>query len=455
MNDNYNTTFDQLGEFVADVMAAKRVPGVAVGILYKGETYTAGFGVTNVEHPLPVTGDTLFQIGSITKTFTGTAMMRLVEMGKLDLDATVRAYVPDFKLGDEKAASQATIRHILTHTGGWVGDYFDDTGAGDDASAKYVANMADLEQLAPLGTVYSYNNSGFCLAGHIIEQITGQSYQAALKELIFEPLGLENCYFDPGDVITHCFAVGHQVQAQKAQVARPWPLPRAVYPAGGITCHVKDLLRYARFHLGDGTAQDETRLLESGSISQMQSPHVTIRRNEFWGLSWSIEDVNGTRTISHGGGTVGQVSQLTLVPEHDFAIVIFSNADEGVSLTQDASRWALKQYLELETTDPTPIESSVEELAPYVGRYARPFVEAELGILGGKLVGQLTYKQGFPIKDSPPPPAPPPMSLALYKPDHLLVLDGAYKDMRADIVRKADGSIGWLRMGRIHKKVEG
>ena len=151
---------------------------------------------------------------------------------------------------------------------------------------------------------------------------------------------------------------------------------------------------------------------------------------------------------------MGQVSLLTLVPEHDFAIAIFTNADEGGSLTQDVNRWALREYLELETTDPTPIESSVEELAPYVGRYARPFSEIELGILGGKLVAQLTYKQGFPSKDSPPLPSPPPMSLALYEPDHLLVLDGPYKDSQADIVRKPDGSIGWLRVGRIHRKVE-
>ncbi|MCP4540490.1 MAG: beta-lactamase family protein [Chloroflexi bacterium] len=454
MNDSYDTSFEQLSEFVTDAMTTKRIPGVAVGILHQGKTYTTGFGVTNVNHPLPVTDETLFQIGSITKTFTGTAIMRLVEMGKLDLDAMVRTYVPDFKLADEKAASQATIRHIFTHTGGWVGDFFDDTGVGDDASAKYVANMTDLEQLAPIGTVYSYNNSGFCLAGYIIEQVTGQSYQTALKELVLESLGLENCYFDPGDVITYRFAVGHQLQDQEAQVARPWPLPRAVYPAGGIVCHVKDLLHYAQFHLGNGVTEDETRLLTPESMSQMQSPHVTIRGTESVGLTWFIENVNGTRLLLHSGGTIGQVSLLTLVPEHDFAIAIFTNADEGGSLTQDVSRWALREYLELEITDPTPVESSVEELAPYVGRYARPFSEIELGILGGKLVAQLTYKQGFPDKDSPLPPPPPPMSLALYEPDHLLVLDGPYKDSRGDIVRKPDGSIGWLRVGRIHKKVE-
>jgi CubicO group peptidase (beta-lactamase class C family) len=451
MSASHEANWDRLGEFVAKVMKEKGIPGVAVGILHKGEIATAGFGVTNVNHPLPVTDETLFQIGSITKTFTGTAIMRLVEMGKLDLNATVRTYVPDFKVADETAASQATIRHLLTHMGGWVGDFFHDTGAGDDALAKYVADMASLEQLAPLGTVWSYNNAGFSLAGYIIEVVTGQSYEVALKELVLEPLGLKNCYFAPGDVMIHRFAVGHNVTEEGPKVAIPWPLPRSSYPAGGITCHVKDLLRYARFHLGDGRADDEIRLLSPQSMVQMQSPQVTIWGNEAWGLTWAVNKIDGVRQIWHGGSTTGQVSLLTLIPEHGFAIAILTNADRGESVTREVSRWALKQYLGLEITDPTPIESSKEELAPYVGRYSRPFADIELGMLGGKLVAQITYKGSFPTEDSPRPPDPPPMSLALCEKDRLLVLDGLFKGTTAEIVRKSDGSIGWLRAGlRLH-----
>lgn len=451
MSASHEANWKDLGEFVSKLIEEKGVPGVAVGILHQGETAVAGFGVTNVDHPLPVTDKTLFQIGSITKTFTGTAVMRLVEKGKLDLNATVRTYLPDFKVADERAASQATIRHLLTHMGGWVGDFFDDTGAGDDALAKYVANMADLEQLAPLGTVWSYNNAGFYLAGYIIEAVTGKSYQEALKELVLEPLGLESSYFDAGDVMTHRFAVGHNVSETGAQVARPWPLPRAAYPAGGITCHAPDLLRYSQFHLGDGSIDDETRLLSTESMTQMQSPQVSIWGNMKWGLTWGINEINGTCQISHGGGTAGQISLLILIPEHKFAIVILTNANRGGAVTRDVSRWALKKYLGLESPDPSPLEVSEEELAPYVGRYSRPFMSIELGLLGGKLVAQMTYERGFPAKDSPPPPAPPPASLVLCEKDLLLVVDGPLKDAKVEVVRQPDGTIGWLRVGgRIH-----
>ena len=451
MNASHEGNWDRLNDFVAGLVKEKGIPGVAVGVLHRGGTAAAGFGVTNVDHPLPVTDETLYQIGSITKTFTGTAVMRLVERGEIELEARIRSYLPDFKVADETAASGATVRHLLTHTGGWVGDYFDDTGPGDDALAKYVANMAGLEQLAPLGTVWSYNNSGFCVAGRIVEAVTGKSFEAALRELVLDPLGLENCYFDPGDLMTRRFAVGHNVTDDVAEVALPWPLPRAAYAAGGITCHVHDLLRYARFHLGDGSADDGTRLLSPESMAEMQRPQATIWENRFWGLTWAIDDTHGARQISHGGGTTGQVSRLLLVPERDFAMAIFTNAEQGGHVTREVSKWALKHYLDVEVVEPAPIEASPEEVSSYVGRYSRPFAEIELGILGGRLVGQLTYKRGFPDLDSPPEPSPPPMTLALCGKDYLLVMDGPAKGETAEIVRKADGSVGWLRVsGRLH-----
>jgi len=440
-----------IGEFVNKVIKEKGVPGVSVGILHRGQTLTAGFGVTNMEHPLPFTDETLFQIGSITKTFTGTAIMRLIEMGKLDLESTVRTYVPDFKVSDETASSEATIRHLLTHTGGWEGDVFDDTGSGDDALAKYVTNMAELKQLAPLGTVFSYCNSGFSLAGYIIEVVTGKSYQAALKELVLDPLGLESSYFESGDVMTHRFVVGHNVTEEGCKVARPWPLPRSLYPAGGIICDVRDLLRYARFHLGDGRVNDETRLLSSESMELMQSPQVTIWRDDSVGIAWMINEIDGVRILSHSGGTTGQISLLQLIPERDFAMAILTNANRGGLVTLEMSRWALKHYLELEMPEPKSIESSEEELASYTGHYSQPYMDFDLGMLAGKLVGLWKVKGSFPTKDTPPPPQSPPMSLALCEKDRLLVLDGPTKGLRGEAIRKPDGSIGWLRFGgRIH-----
>src|SRR3954451_3962874 len=125
--------FAQLGAQVEKEMARLNVPGVAVGVIEGDKEDIATFGLTSVEQPLPITEDTLFQIGSTTKTVTATPVMRLVEAAKLDLDVPVQTYLPSLRLSDPDVASRVTLRHLLSHTGGWVGDFFLDTGTGRDA----------------------------------------------------------------------------------------------------------------------------------------------------------------------------------------------------------------------------------------------------------------------------------------------------------------------------------
>jgi CubicO group peptidase (beta-lactamase class C family) len=214
--------FEAVCEAARAAMERLHVPGAAVGITHEGEEEVAGLGVTNVVHPLPVDDETLFQIGSITKTFTGTAVMRLVEAGSLDLDEPVRTYLPELRLADEEVAQRVTTRHLLTHTGGWEGDYFDDLGAGDDALARMVAAVAELPQVTPLSEIWSYNNAGFYIAGRVVEVVSGKGFEAAISELVLEPLGLTMSFFFADDVMTHCFAVGHFIEDDEVTVARPW-----------------------------------------------------------------------------------------------------------------------------------------------------------------------------------------------------------------------------------------
>ncbi len=139
--------FENLCADTVALMTEQRVPGVSIGILYLDHLYTRGLGITNIDHPLMVDEETLFQIGSITKTFTCTLAMQLVEQGLLTLDAPVRTYLPDFRVQSEMVSANVTIRHLLTHSSNWVGDFFIDTGEGADASAIYVERMAELPQI--------------------------------------------------------------------------------------------------------------------------------------------------------------------------------------------------------------------------------------------------------------------------------------------------------------------
>jgi CubicO group peptidase (beta-lactamase class C family) len=451
--------FRGLCEQVVAAMRRLQVPGVAVGVVDGDAEHVAGFGVTNVDHPLPVDGDTLFQIGSITKTVTGTAAMRLVEQGRLDLDAPIRAYLPDLRLADAATAAGVTLRHLFSHTAGWVGDYFDDLGNGDDALAKIVDRMADLPQITPLGTIWSYNNAGFYLAGGVIEIVTGKTYEAAVQELVLGPLGMSMSCFFAADAITYRVAVGHEspyeAGAGPPKVLRPWALARTANPAGGISSTARDQLRYARFHMGDGAAADGTRLLTPESIALMQTPYVPAANDEFSGITWFLRDADGVRLVRHGGGTNGQLSVFLMAPARSFAISILTNANRGGELHREITSWALREYLGIDERPPEPLALAEEQLAAYAGRYTAAMDEIALSLGAGTLTMRITPKGGFPMKDSPAPPAPPPMRLALCGADRAVVLDEPLRDTFGEFLRAANGTIAWFRLGgRIHARSE-
>ena len=154
--------------------------------------------------------------------------------------------------------------------------------------ALMVAKVADLPQLTPLGEVWSYNNSGFYLAGRVIEAVTDQPFETAMQEMILDPLGMKQSFFFAQDVITRRFAVGHIVKEERAEVAIPWSIGRAAHPAGGLVCTAGDLFRYARFHSGDGTTEDGARLLTPESLAQMRVPQFQAGGTSKIGLTWFI-----------------------------------------------------------------------------------------------------------------------------------------------------------------------
>jgi CubicO group peptidase (beta-lactamase class C family) len=448
--------FDELVREASERMEAAGVPGAAVGVLYEAKVEAAGLGVTNVEHPLDVDEDTLFQIGSITKTFVGTAVMRLVERGEVELDAPLRTYLPDLRLADVDATERATMRHLLTHTGGWVGDYFDDLGAGDDALARMVAAMAELPQVTPLGAVWSYNNAGFYLAGRVLEHVTGKTFETAVRNLVLEPLGLERTVFFPDEVMTHRFAAGHvEDDDGKTIVARPWPIGRAAHAAGGLISTVPELLRYARFHLGDGTAEDGERLLTRESLELMRTPQVSLTEAERIGITWMLNRRGDRETAGHGGGTNGQISLLTLVPDSGLAVAVVTNHNRGGEVALAITNRALREYAGVDEPDPERLPRSEPELAEYAGRYTAALADYELTPGDGVLVAAVTPKGGFPKRDSPPLPAPPPAPLAFYGDDLVFVPEGRWKGAKGQFLRDDDGRIGWLRLGgRIHRRVQ-
>ena len=218
---------DTLSDFVAATATKFAIPGVAVGVWADGREVYACHGVTSVDNPLPVDQDTLYVLGSVTKTYTATALMRLVAEGRVELEAPVRRYVPELVLADERSAAEITVLHLLNHTSGLGWDLLIDTGEGDDALAIYVAKLAELELIAPPGTRTSYSQAGYSLLGRVIEKVVGMPYEKAIASLVLKPLGLSHSFFAPFDVMTRRFAVGHnRGEDGMLSVSRVWRGPR-------------------------------------------------------------------------------------------------------------------------------------------------------------------------------------------------------------------------------------
>ena len=415
-------------------------PGTAIGLVHEGEEHTAGVGVTSVENPLEITPETLFQIGSITKTITGTVAMVLVERGELDLDAPVRRYLPKLALADVDVAGRVTMRHLLTHTAGWVGDYFADHGAGDDALTRMLGDLPRLPQLTPLGEVWSYNNAGFYIAGRVLEVVGGAPYELLVQRLLLEPLGLEHSLFFTEDVMTRRFAAGHHPSEDgPSTVARPWAIGRAHHAAGGLSSTVLDLLRYAGFHLSDGEG-----ILTRASLDEMQRPHVAAAPTFGWvGVAWGIDAVTGVRLVHHGGGTNGQVAHLSFVPDSQTVLAVLTNGQRGGEVVQAA----LDRVVEaLGGRKPERI-AVILDPAEYLGTYRSPLLDAELARTDGGLQLIITSRGGFPTEDSPPMPSPPPVAVEFYERDRLFVPEGLAAGTEAEFLRGTDGRIAWLRFG--------
>jgi CubicO group peptidase (beta-lactamase class C family) len=412
-----------------------RVPGVAVGVLRDGEERHEAYGVTSLENPLEVTSDTRFQIGSISKTFTGTAVMYLVAEGAIDLDRPVRECVPELELADAGATAGVTMRHLLAHTGGWAGDYFDDTGWGDDAVARYVNRMKTLPQLTPLGELWSYNNAGFALAGRVVEVVTGEPFEDVVKRLVLDPLELGSTTYWPWEAMTERFVVGHVDEDGEARVARPWPVGRSAHPAGGLISTTPDLLRYARLHLDPPSP-----------LAPMQVPQAaTAEEGEWVGLTWYGEDAFGT--IRHGGGTMGQLSMLVLQPRTGFAVAVLTNHSPGGLQVIDAALTGAG----LKGPPPEPVTDA--PVAEYAGVYETPLGRVTISPKGERIRIEVEPFGGFPTRDTPAPPAPPPMEAFFYTPDRWMITGGAQHGVRGHFIRRENGEIAWLRLGgRLYRR---
>lgn len=449
-----------VAEALVAAMRQARIPGAALGILADGREEHATIGTASLSSLRPVTPETVFQIASVTKTYTATAIWRLVEQGALRLEVPVRRYLPDLRLSDAATAETVTPANLLEHTAGWFSDEVFDDGDGDDVLARYVVERLPAQpQLFGCGEFFSYSNSAFQLLGRLVEIGAGVTFHTALQRLLFDPLGVRDTLLDRAGVLGRPYADGHTampVNGQDAVVVQtPVWLPRCIDPAGGIWSTTRDVLRYARAHFGES---DGAELLAPASLRAMQEAAVAVPGFDLhMGRSWFVEEVAGVRTIFHNGDTSGQHAVLFAVPDARFAFVALLNGQPGAGVALAAldaalshspglgelsGRVGLMRAL-LAPADVETIDLPAAALAAYVGRYVDPGQVTIFRVAGGTLekTANMTPAPGAWRPAFATPPAPP-AAVGFCAPD-VAVAGG----MRIPFVRNAAGEVGWMAEG--------
>jgi len=380
----------ELDRRITERLEAARVPGAALAVVRDGRVVHArGFGVTGVEPGgVPVTPETLFRIGSTTKPLTGTAVMRLVELGVLDLDRPVGERLDWFAPVGEGAAG-ISLRMLLSHSAGLPNETAGFGPRDPEALERSLrAELAGRGLAFPAGRLYYYSNLGFRLAGHLAEKAAGRHFAALLQELVFDPLGMGRTTFDPTVAMTYPLAQMHELDAGgRLRVLHRFTENAARYPAGGAISTVLDLARLAIMHLGGGRFEG-ARMLSPESVRAMHSSQVDLRTlaGAAYGLAFRLERHKGVRIVGHAGRQGTFDSRFIMAPDQGAAAILLSNRITARFPAQALALEALDRLLGLPETEPPPRPVEPDRSAWPLA--AGDFIGSEVGLARVRAEGE-------------------------------------------------------------------
>jgi CubicO group peptidase (beta-lactamase class C family) len=325
-------SLDGVDEFVAAQMKEWKTPGVAVAVI-QGDTVilSKGYGLRDIEKQLPVTPQTLFAIGSITKSFTVTTLGTLSDEGKLDWDKPVRDFLPKFQLNDAVASDRATPRDLVSHRTGlprhdllWYGSPLSRKELFE--RLRYLEPSKDFRQL------YQYNNLMFMTAGILVEELTGVKWEDAVRKRIFEPLGMRASNFSVNDS-QHAADFAQPYREAKEQITLvPFRNIDAIGPAGSINSNAEEMIRYVQMHMNKGKF-GEKQMVSAGFATQMQSPQMVVPGEpqftelgaSSYAMGLTVSTYRGRKVVAHGGAIDGFNALISWMPTEKIGMVILAN----------------------------------------------------------------------------------------------------------------------------------
>ena len=374
---------------IVDLMRQSKIPGLAIGIIKEGKPfYSKGFGARDLKKNIPMDVDTLFGIGSMSKSFTSFAVMQLVEQGKIDLQAPVKKYI-DFKLGDKK--NPIKIHHLLSHSSGFpelhgtivnilksLGSYEHVVPMSDSKDFMLHVNGATAENVDEPDKVFLYNNDMFACLGLIVESVTGMKFEEYVRKNIFKPLNMNRTTYLREDYENDDNAMLGYLPLDEKGNLKPSdpPFDRFIYAPGGILSSINELQKYL-IALMDGGKVGSNQIIQESSISQMWTPYNKTPEGTSYGsgenwycYGWMKEkDFFGYEVIHHGGNVLTSSAMAMMIPELKMGVVIGINRD-GSGLLGPLAHGILAILLGKDLNEAVPLLKAQATLSKIVGEYA-------------------------------------------------------------------------------------
>ena len=350
----------------------KETPGAALALIQNDRViFSECFGFANQEKKIPVTADTLFQIGSMTKMMTAIVLTSLAEEGKLDLNAPVGNYVK----GLNPKIAQLTSHQLLSQTSG-LKDMAGEYGTSDELEfGKFVRSLKEDSVLAEPGMAFSYSNLNYAIAGLVIQEIAGKSYADAMSERLFTPTGMNRTMFSPDKVKKFVVASGYSSPKPKTIQVVPTANDTRLWPAGYAFTTLNDLSRFAAALLNDGKLEGK-QVIASSVLKKVMEPSASIPTNVFvngkYGYGFFIHEQRSMIVKEHGGNMPGFIAELILVPEKKNALIVLLNSgnDRFTKSIEEAFSILIPDPPEPKKKEPSrQIPMNEEEMLRYAGTY--------------------------------------------------------------------------------------
>ena len=347
-----------LADYIERSMPDWDLPGLAVAVVYQGEVvFARGFGVKELGRDDPVDAETLFQIGSVSKSFAAGAIGALVDDGLVEWDDPVVKHLPWFQVKDPWITRSMTIRDILSHRSGIPGDAYPVLAVMNAREAA--EQVRRLDNQAPLREAYRYSNQGYGVAGLVVEAVTGMPWGDWVRERIFTPLGMHRSAASPNEVWDDRFvataflgtapagtvsiadapglniAMPHGFARDGSRRVLSWQSYDSMQAAGSVVSSVADLVKWIRMHLGGGRLDGEF-VMEEATVAEMHAPQVHMAGSAAeapiadsgraaYGLGWSLNSFEGHRYVSHSGGIFGFPAYVGMLPDAEAGVTVLAN----------------------------------------------------------------------------------------------------------------------------------